>query len=120
MDCVMSNINKAPYLPFELVDLILSYDGRIRFRNGRFSNVILSNDPRYEVIEPVIRKKMTILRTISTTIYGSGFYFEFNFDSLARMGLCYDYHWSYSNKFEICYYNFRNPSAHIQRYRSYV
>jgi len=68
-------ISLVPYLPFEMIDLILSYDGRIRFRRGRFRNVIISNDYRYGVIEPVICKKMTILRTISTTIYGSGFYF---------------------------------------------
>ena len=109
-----------PYLPFELVDLILSYDGRIRFRRGRFRNVILGKDPRYAIIEPVICKKINILRTVSTTIYGPEFYFEFAFDSLARTGLCYDYHWSYSEKFEICYYDFRNPSAEIFQYRTYI
>lgn len=116
----MSNIEKAPYLPFEMIDLILSYDGRIRFRRGRFRNVIISNDPRYAIIEPVICKKMTILHSISRTIYGPEFYFEFSFNSLPGVGLCYDYHWSYSNKFEICYYDFRNPNAHMQRYRTYV
>lgn len=120
MNSLLSVDSKAPYLPFELIDLIFSYDGRIRYRNGRFRNVIHPNDYRYLIIEPVICKKMTILLSISTTIYGSGFYFEFQFDSLPSVGLCYDYHWSYSGIFEICYYDFRNPSAHMQRYRTYV
>lgn len=110
---------KAPYLPFEMIDLIFSYDGRIRFRNGRFSNVIMSKDYRYDVIDPVICKKINILRNVGISDGGSSFYFEFGFDSLPAMGLCYDYHWSYSDKFEICYYDFRNPNAHMQQYRTY-
>ena len=111
---------KAPYLPFELIDLIFSYDGRIRYKNGRFCNVIVSNDPRYGIIEPVICKKINILSKIETYTYSSSFYFEFEFDSLEYIGLCYDFHWSYSDKFEICYYNFRDPSAEIYQYRTYV
>jgi hypothetical protein len=112
----------VPYLPFELIDLILSYDGRIRFRNGRFSNVILSNDPRYAIIEPVICKKMTILSKMILSkmeISDSSFYFEFEFDSLPRVGLCYDYHWSNPGKFEIYYFNFQNPKARKFQYRLY-
>ena len=39
-------------------------------------------------------------------VYTNKFYFEFEFDSLPGVGLCYDYYWGTS--FEICYYDFRN------------
>ena len=39
-------------------------------------------------------------------VYTNKFYFEFEFDSLPGVGLCYDYYWG-SSFFEICYYNFR-------------
>jgi hypothetical protein len=38
----------------------------------------------------------------------AGFYFEFSFDTYKYVGLVYDYNFSYSNKFEICYYDTRN------------
>ena len=37
----MSNIYKLSYnLPLEVIDKILQYDGRIKYRNGEFINVI--------------------------------------------------------------------------------
>ena len=38
----------------------------------------------------------------------SGFYFEFGFDKINDIGLCYDYNFSFNDKFEICYYDLRN------------
>jgi hypothetical protein len=114
----MNSLTKAPYLPFEMIDLILSYDGRILFRRGRFQNVIISNDPRYVIIEPVICKKMNIISNME--IHDSRYYFEISFDSLPGVGLCYDINWSYHHLFEICYYDFRNPNAHMQQFRTNI
>lgn len=118
MNYLISMDNKAPYLPFEMIDLILSYDGRIRFRRGRFRNVIISNDPRYAIIEPVICKKMNIISNME--IQGSHFYFEICFDSLPGVGLCYDINWSYHHLFEICYYDFRNHYTEIYQFRTNI
>ena len=94
------------YIPKELLDIILEYDGRIKYKNGRYVNIIHKNDERYNIIKPHINKKIKIIER--TQIYDSGFYFEFGFDTCRNVGLCYDYNFSYENKFEICYYDTRN------------
>jgi hypothetical protein len=46
----------------------------------------------------------------------TGFYLEFGFDSCRGTGLVYDYNFSYENKFEICYYDWRNGIKQIRTY----
>ena len=97
---------KVSYIPEELLHIILSYDGRIKYKNGKYVNIIHKNDERYNIITPIVTKKMIIMKR--TQIDGSSFYFEFGFDTCLNVGLCYDYNFSYENKFEICYYDTRN------------
>ena len=97
---------KVPYIPEELLDIILAYDGRIKYKKGKYVNIIHKNDERYDIITPIVSKKMEIMKT--TERHGSGFYFEFGFDTCKSVGLVYDYNFSYTNKFEICYYDTRN------------
>ena len=94
------------YIPEDLLHIILEYDGRIKYKNGRYVNIIHKNDERYNIITPLISKKMRIMQ--NTELSGSGFYFEFGFDICKSVGLVYDYNFSYTNKFEICYYDTRN------------
>jgi len=97
---------KASYIPEDLLHIILAYDGRIKYKNGKYVNIIHKNDERYNIIVPIISKKMKIMQNIELT--ESGFYFEFGFDICKSVGLVYDYNFSYINKFEICYYDTRN------------
>ena len=96
----------VPYIPNELLDIILEYDGRIKYKKGNYVNIIHKNDERYNIITQLISKKMEIMKR--TEVDGSGFYFEFGFDTCVNVGLCYDYNFTYENKFEICYYDTRN------------
>ena len=102
------------YIPEELLHIILAYDGRIKYKNGKYVNIIHKNDERYNIITPIVSKKMEIMKR--TQIDGSGFYFEFGFDTFRNVGLCYDYNFSFANKFEICYYDTRDGWEQIRTY----
>jgi hypothetical protein len=96
------------YIPTELVNIILDYDGRIKYRKGNYINIIHKFDPRKNMINQIIDKKLKIMNTILFDNDNSMFYFEFGFDIDNRIGLCFDYHFSYHDRFEICYYDLRN------------
>ena len=93
-------------LPKDCIIQILEWDGRIKYRTGKYINCIHKSDPRYAIIEPIFNKKKTIMK--ETDLHGTRFYFEFGFDVDRRVGLCYDYNWSQHDVFEICYYDMRN------------
>ena len=38
-------------LPLELIYLILEYDGRIKYRNGKYMNQIAQDDDRYKMLQ---------------------------------------------------------------------
>ena len=107
-------------LPYELVNIILDYDGQIKYKYKtknsidyhKFVNVIHKHDERYRIITPIIDKKQTIMTDIETRPNDTSFYFEFAFDNQPNLMLCYDYKWSYANDFEICYTDMKG-SGHV-------
>lgn len=104
-----------PYIPTELVNIILEYHGRIKYKNGKYTNIIHKYDERYNVITPIIEKKKKIMSQLELGD-NSSFYFAFAFDISNSVGLCYDYNFSYNNQFEICYYDIRNGLEQIRTY----
>jgi len=105
---------KVLYIPKELLHIILEYDGRIKYKNGRYVNIIHKHDERYNILKSIIGKKIEIMKHVE--LHGSGFYFEFGFDVFNSVGLVYDYNFSYKNTFEICFYDFRNDIKQIRTY----
>jgi hypothetical protein len=105
------------YLPKELINIILEYDGRIKEKRGKYVNIIHKHDLRYNIIQKIVTKKLEIMLHI-TFVNDSGFYFEFSFDKFNKIGLCYDYNFSYQDKFEICYYDWRNDQ--VTQIRTYL
>lgn len=110
---------KVPYIPNELLDLIFSFDGRIKWREGKFVNIISKKDTRRGPIENIVINKINILKTKIVKNRNNEFYFAIRFNVENLTGLCYDFNWSYLNKFEICYFNFKH-SAEVYQTRFIV
>ena len=98
-------------LPYELVNVIFEYDGRIKYKYNpknsidyhKYVNVIHKYDERYNIITPIIDKKIHIMKETKTRPNERCFYFEFAFDNKPNVMLCYDYNYCVRNRFEICY-----------------
>ena len=119
-----NNIDKlCKKLPYELVNIVLEYDGRIKYKYKphnaidyhTYVNVIHKHDTRYNIITPIISKKHQIIT--NTQLWWCNrnlprFYFQVIFDNNPNFILCYDYNWAEYNQFEICYTDFRG-SGHI-------
>jgi hypothetical protein len=105
---------KVPSLPKDLLHIILEFDGRIKYRNGTYVSIIHKYDERYDMIKPLISKKMEILKTIN--IDADSFYFEFRFDGCRNTGLCYDVGFNAPNRFEICYVDLRDGWKQLRTY----
>ncbi len=104
----------GPYVPRDVLNVILEYDGRLKYKKGKYVDIIHKHDIRYNMVDPIIKKKTEIMK--HAEIHGEGFYFEFAFDIDNRVGLCFDYNFSYENKFEICYYDTRCGWLQIRTY----
>jgi len=51
-------------LPKEIINIILEYDGRIRYRNGKYIEQINNEDKIYECIKEKIQKDIKLVTTI--------------------------------------------------------
>ena len=61
----------ADRLPLELVHRILEYDGRIKYRNGKYMNQISKSDKRYELLLKIPRKTTTLYRGYGVILHVS-------------------------------------------------
>jgi len=57
------------YIPKELLNIILEYDGRIKYKKGKYINIIHKLDYRYNIIEPLISKKINYLKLIYNEVF---------------------------------------------------
>jgi hypothetical protein len=103
---------KVPYIPKELLNIILEYDGRIKYKNGKYVNIIHKNDYRYYIIQKVVLNKLSIMKDFDFA--NDSFYFEINFDIDKKVGLYYDYNLYNNNLFVIGFYDTRNGFKQIK------
>ena len=90
-----------PYLPFDVVNIILEYEGRIKYSHTKriYKNIISKNDYRFNIVKSIINKKLNIIQNIEKE--NLDFYIDIWFQN-KNIGLVYDLEWTY--KFKI-YHN---------------
>jgi len=54
------------YICEDVVNKILEYDGRIKYRKGHYADIIHKNDIRYNLIQNIIIKKKEIYKKIKS------------------------------------------------------
>jgi hypothetical protein len=96
-------------IPIPVVHRILEYDGRIRYHQGCYVDRIHANDSRYDILVPILRKRLAVLNTIERGDDGTpDFYFEVEFDgAMECVGMAF-YYSADPDDFEISYFDFRN------------
>jgi hypothetical protein len=65
-------------IPFDVLNLILEYDGRIKYihKEGIYVNMISKNDYRYNIINSEMKEKVNLIRSLSIGNNGLKFYID--------------------------------------------
>jgi len=88
--------------PKELLHMILEYDGRIKYRNGRYINQINIKDEKYNSFNEFIKNKIYMIK--HTIFHSNGsFLIDVTFSN-KMYGFMY---WNYYNTYIISFY--KNP-----------
>ena len=71
-------LKPKPNLPFDVLNLILEYDGRIKYIHKQriFVNIISKNDYRYNILETKIKNKTNLINTLNIGNNGLNFYID--------------------------------------------
>ena len=57
------------YIGKDVLNIILEYDGRIKYKKGEYVDIIHKNDLRYNIITPIINKKIQFYQKSIVYIY---------------------------------------------------
>ena len=102
--------NQVKKLPSELVNLILEYNGLIKYKYKKHDgidyhkhvNIVHKNDTRYDIIRPIIFKKLYIIQNAYTSSTDKEcFRFKFSFNKIPGLEFCYDFNWLVQDIFMI-------------------
>jgi len=71
-------VKSIPYLPFDVLNTILQYDGRIKYLHKQriYVNIIHKNDYRYNIIESKIHNKINLTNNLNIGNNGLQYYID--------------------------------------------
>jgi hypothetical protein len=71
-------LKTIPNLPFDVLNIILQYDGRIKYLHKKrlYVNIIHKYDNRYNMIETKINNQINIIKTLNIGNNGLKFYID--------------------------------------------
>jgi hypothetical protein len=91
-------------LPNDILNIILKYDGKIKYRNGKYINQLNIKDRKFNLLNQILIIK-TNLKIKKYFSYNSnkdiGFYFRIQFTNIKIAGIICDY---YDNEYIISFY----------------
>jgi hypothetical protein len=69
-------ITQIKYLPFDILNIILQYDGRIKYlhKKRRYIDVISKYDYRYNIIEKKINNQINLIKSLNIGNNGFNYY----------------------------------------------
>ena len=81
---------QVPYLPFDVLNLILQYDGRIKYshKDRVYVNVISRDDYRYNIIEKKINNKKNLIKQFNIGNIGLKYYIDIYYKN-SELGLIF-------------------------------
>jgi len=70
--------SSSSYLPFDVLNLILEYDGRIKYNHKEriYVNIISKIDYRYNIIKPKMNVKQHLIKQFLTENNGLNYYID--------------------------------------------
>jgi len=71
-------LKPIPNLPFDVLNIILEYDGRIKYshKNRIYVNIISKNDYRYNIVETKINNKIDLINRFNIGNNGLKYYID--------------------------------------------
>jgi hypothetical protein len=71
------------YLPFDVLNIILQYDGRIKYLHKQkiYVNIISKNDYRYNILEKKINNKINLMSTFNIVNNGLKYYIDIFYEN---------------------------------------
>lgn len=78
------------YLPFDVLNIILQYDGRIKYLHKKrmYVNIISKNDYRYKIIEKKMNNKLNLIQHFNMGNNGLKYYIDVNYKNY-ELGLIF-------------------------------
>ena len=74
-------LKSIPDLSFDILNIILQYDGRIKFLHKKhlYVNIISKNDYRYNILETKINNKINLINTFNIENNRLNYYIDINY-----------------------------------------
>lgn len=108
-------------LPTEIVNLILDYDNKIRYRNGNYINRINIEDEKYKELKDTIYGKCDAVDTIKR-YYGlkNEYYLEiYKYKNSIKFGIILDYYYTCEEFRLSMYKDISKTDEYMKRYSFY-